>query len=65
MSIEYTAFLKHQKQATQDLKRWAIDVVSTTVRLIPDSIDKKFDEYTSDHRWMRFQIRFKLVLFSL
>ena len=33
--------------------------------MIPASIDEKYDEPTNEHRWQRFDIRFKLLLFTL
>ena len=50
--------------ATQALKNWAINVTKEAIEMIPTSIDEKFNKPVADHRWQRFSIRFKLLLFS-
>ena len=50
--------------ATNTLKNWAINVTKEAIENIPKSIDDKFDKAIPEHRWQRFSVRFKLLLFS-
>jgi len=61
---EITLFHKMKISATQALKNWAINVTKDAIELIPKTIDEKFDKPIPEHRWQRFSIRFKLLLFS-
>jgi len=44
--------------------QWAINVTKEAIEMIPASIDQKFDKPIPEHRWQRFSIRFKLLLYS-
>ena len=61
---DITLFHKMKISATNALKNWAINVTKEAIENIPKSIDEKFKQPTSDHRWQKFSIRFKLLLFS-
>ena len=50
--------------ATNALKNWAINVTKEAIENIPKSINAKFDKPIPEHRWQRFSVRFKLLLFS-
>lgn len=51
--------------AVRALRDWAVATVKDAVELIPRTIDDKFSQPNPEHRWQRFSIRFKLLLFSL
>ena len=51
--------------AVRALRDWAVATVKDAVELIPKTIDDKFNQPNPEHRWQRFSIRFKLLLFSL
>lgn len=59
-----TLFHKMKISATNALKNWAINVTKEAIENIPKSIDNKFDKPIPEHRWQRFSVRFKLLLFS-
>lgn len=61
---ETTLFHKMKISATQALRNWAINVTKEAIEMIPNSIDEKFNKPIPEHRWQRFSIRFKLLLFS-
>ena len=61
---EVTLFHKMKISATQALKNWAINVTKDAIEMIPSTIDEKFNEPIPEHRWQRFSIRFKLLLYS-
>ena len=61
---DITLFHKMKISATNALKNWAINVTKEAIDNIPKSIDEKFDKHIPEHRWQRFSIRFKLLLFS-
>jgi len=62
---EANLFHKMKISATHALKNWAISTSREAIELIPSTIDVKFSKPTPEHRWQRFSIRFKLLLFSL
>ena len=42
-----------------------MNVTKEALEIIPASINQKFDKPIPEHRWQRFSIRFKLLLYSL
>ena len=61
---DITLFHKMKIGAMQALKSWAVNTTKEAIEMIPPSIDEKFNEPNPEHRWQRFSIRFKLLLYS-
>ena len=59
-----TLFQKMKISSQQAMRNWSVNVIKEAIEMIPPTIDAKFDKPLPEHRWQRFSIRFKLLVYS-